>query len=69
MDIRYFEEAWLYANLKNYQFYKEKVYFLSYVVSAQKVKIEGKKIEIIKNWPELMSIHDIQMFIGFANFY
>ena len=36
---------------------------------AQAVKIEDKQIEAVKNWPEPTSVRDIQVFIGFANFY
>ena len=38
-------------------------------MSAQKVKIEDKQIEVVKNWPKPTSVYDMQMFIGFANFY
>ena len=38
-------------------------------MSAQKVKIEYKQIEVVKNWPELKSIKDIQVFLGFTIFY
>ena len=31
--------------------------------------MKDKQIEAVKNWPELTSIRDIQVFIGFANFY
>ena len=31
--------------------------------------MEAKKIEVIKEWPEPKSIQDIQVFLGFANFY
>ncbi len=31
--------------------------------------MESKRIESIKNWPEPQSIREIQIFIGFANFY
>ena len=36
---------------------------------AQEVKIKDEEIEAIKNWPKPMLIRDIQIFIGFANFY
>ena len=36
---------------------------------AQGVRIKDKQIEAIKNWLEPMSIRDIWVFIGFANFY
>ena len=28
-----------------------------------------KKIKVIKDWPKLKSVHHIQVFLGFANFY
>ena len=31
--------------------------------------MEVKKIEIVKDWPELKSVRNIQVFLGFANFY
>ena len=31
--------------------------------------MEDKKIEAVRNWPEPKSVRDIQVFIGFANFY
>ena len=36
---------------------------------AWKVKIENEQIETMKNWPAPTSVRDIQVFIGFANFY
>ena len=59
----------LFANLKKCRFYRDKVRMLGYVVSAQGVQIEDKKIEVVKNWPEPKSIRDIQVFLDFANFY
>ena len=38
-------------------------------MSAQKVQIEDEKIEAMKNWLERKSVRDIQVFLGFANFY
>ena len=31
--------------------------------------MEAKKIEVVKDWPELKSVCNIQVFLGFANFY
>ena len=59
----------LFANLKKCRFHKDKVCFLSYIVLAQKVKIEDKQIKVVKNWSKPTLIKDIQVFIGFANFY
>ena len=31
--------------------------------------MEDERIEAVRNWPEPKSIRDIQVFLGFANFY
>ena len=59
----------LFANLKKCQFHKDKICFLGYIMLAQGVKIEDKWIKTMKNWPKPTSARDIQVFIGFANFY
>ena len=59
----------LFANLKKCRFHQEEVRFLGYVVSSKGIRMENKRIEAIKQWPELQSVRDIQVFLGFANFY
>lgn len=59
----------LYANLKKCQFQKNEICFLGYVMLVQGVRLADKRIEAIINWPELKSEQDIQVFLGFANFY
>ena len=39
----------LFTNLKKFQFYKNEIRFLGYVISAYKVKIEIKQIKVINN--------------------
>ena len=31
--------------------------------------MEAEQIEVVKKWPKLKSVWDIQVFLGFANFY
>ena len=59
----------LFANLKKCCFQKDEVRFLGYVVSAQGVRIEKEQIEVVKNWPKPESMRNIQVFLGFTNFY
>lgn len=42
---------------------------MGYVVSAQRVKIEVKRIEVVENWPKIKLVKDIQMFLRFPNFH
>ena len=65
-------ELWkhgLFTNLKKYCFHQKKVYFLGYIVSSQRICMEEEKIDAVKAWPKPKSVRDIQVFIGFANFY
>ena len=59
----------LFANLKKCRFPKDKVQFLGYIFSIQGIRMEDKRIEVIKDWPKPKSMWDIQVFISFANFY
>ncbi len=59
----------LYANLKKYWFHQEEVRFLGYIVSHQGIQMEEKQIKAVRDWPEPQSVRDIQVFLGFANFY
>ena len=59
----------LFANLKKYCFHQDEVYFLKYVVLSKSISIEAKRIKVVKEWPKPKSVQDIQVFLGFANFY
>ena len=58
-----------FTNLKKCQFHQEEVQFLGYVVFSKAICIEDEKIEAVKQWLEPQSVRDIQVFLGFANFY
>ena len=59
----------LFVNLKKCRFYQDEVRFLEYVVLSKGISMEAERIEVVKNWPELKLVQDIQVFLGFANFY
>ena len=59
----------LFTNLKKCQFHKKELQFLGYIVLSQGIQMEDKRIEVVRNWPKPKSVWDIQVFIGFANFY
>ena len=59
----------LFANLKKCRFHQDEIRFLEYVVSSKSISMEVEKIEVVKEWPELKLVWDIQVFLGFANFY
>ena len=59
----------LFANLKKCRFHQDEVRFLGYVVSSKGISMEAEQIEVVRKWPEPKSVQDIQVFLGFANFY
>jgi len=59
----------LYAKMSKCEFYKDRVGFLGYVVTPEGVTMEQDRIKTISEWPTPGSIHDVRVFIGFANYY
>ncbi|CAL2257293.1 unnamed protein product [Prunus armeniaca] len=63
------QEQKLYANLKKCEFLTNKLVFLGYVVSGERIMVDSSKIEAITSWPVPKSIHDVRSFHGLASFY
>ncbi|PKU69720.1 RNA-directed DNA polymerase [Dendrobium catenatum] len=59
----------LYVNLPKCELATDTVYFLGFIVSAEGVKVDPKKIQAISEWPTPKSFFDIRSFHGLANFY
>lgn len=59
----------LVGNLKKCEFYTQKVEFLGFIVSTEGVAMDQSRVDAIAKWPLPASYHDIQVFLGFANFY
>ncbi|SOV02231.1 uncharacterized protein UDID_19150 [Ustilago sp. UG-2017a] len=62
-------QAGLYAKAEKCQFSTSQTEFLGFVVSDQGVSMDPSKTEVITNWPVLTPVHDVQVFLGFCNFY
>ena len=59
----------LFAKPEKCFFHQDEVEYLGFLVSYQGVKMDPKKVSAILDWPEPASVHDVQVFLGFANFY
>jgi hypothetical protein len=69
MVLEKLRQAGLYAKPEKCQFSVEEVAFLGYLISPHGVRMNPKKVEAVTAWPIPQSQHDIQVFLGFANFY
>jgi hypothetical protein len=59
----------LYAKLEKCEFHAQTIGFLGYIISPEGISMESDRIATITEWPAPASVHDIQVFLGFANFY
>ena len=51
------------------EFFKSEVKYLGHVVSADGIKTDPEKIEVVKNWPVPSNLHELQQYLGFVGFY
>jgi hypothetical protein len=63
------QEHELYVKLEKYEFHVQKKNFLGFIISPEGVEMDPICIATIVDWPVPKSIHDVQVFLGFANFY
>jgi len=59
----------LYAKVTKYTFDIESVDFLGFVVIPAGIVIDQSRVTTIQEWPVPTYYRDIQVFLGFANFY
>ena len=59
----------LFFKLKKCKFMTIKVEFLRFIVSSEGVSMNTCKVKIVTEWPEPTLIKEIQIFLGFMNFY
>jgi len=63
------QEAELYLKASKYEFHKEEVEFLGFIIGKNSVRMDLKKVDSITSWPVPKSVHNVWMFLGLANFY
>ena len=63
------QEHELYVKLKKCEFHVRQTRFLSFVISPEAIAMDQDRINTIVEWPVPKSQHDLQVFLGFANFY
>jgi hypothetical protein len=59
----------LYAKASKCEFHTTKVDFLGYVLTAEGVAMEQSRVDSVRDWPTPKTYREVQVFLGFANFY
>jgi len=64
-------QAELYANPKKCYFFRSEVEFLGFLVSEHGIRMDPERVKTITEWKKYppQTFRDIQIFIGFCNFY
>jgi len=67
--LRRLEENDLYVKLEKCKWKVREIDFLEVVIGPERIKMEGKKVKIVLDWPVSKSVKNIQKFLGLANYY
>jgi hypothetical protein len=59
----------LLINMKKSSFMKTELIYLGFVISADELRMDPDKVEVIKNLPSLKNIFEVRSFHGLASFY
>lgn len=59
----------LYASWKKCKFFTDEVAFLGYTVSTAGVSMDRSRVATVEDWPTPTTFREVQIFLGFANFY
>ena len=59
----------LYANLSKCEFFTQEVEFLGYIVGTAGISMDQRRVATINEWEPPKTYRELQVFLGFANFY
>jgi hypothetical protein len=57
------------AEINKCEFHSQKVEFLGYIISGDGVEMSKERSQTIQDWKPPKSVKDVQVFMGFCNFY
>jgi hypothetical protein len=67
--MRRLQQEKLLINMRKSSFMRTKLIYLGFVISANELKMDLKKVNAIKNWPPPKSVFEVRSFHGLASFY
>ena len=59
----------LYLKPEKCDFEKSEIEYLGMIIYPGEVKMDPKKVEAVKDWPTPSMLKEVQVFVGFSNFY
>jgi hypothetical protein len=67
--MRKLQQEKLLINMKKCSFMQTKLIYLGFVISANELKMDLEKVEVIKNWPSPRNVFEVRSFHGLDSFY
>jgi hypothetical protein len=67
--MRRLQQEKLLVNMKKCSFMQTELIYLGFVISANELKMDPEKVEVIRNWPSLRNVFEVRSFHGLASFY
>ncbi|KAA3480729.1 DNA/RNA polymerases superfamily protein [Gossypium australe] len=67
--LQILREKQLYAKSSKCEFWLREVTFLGHVVSAEGIRVDPRKIEVVLDWKPPKSVAEIRSFLGLAGYY
>jgi len=67
--LKKLKEHELYVSPKKCEFFKEEMDFLGLLIGKNGIKVNPKKVEVLRTWPKPSSITDLRSFIGLLQFF
>jgi hypothetical protein len=55
--------------MKKSSFLKTKLIYLGFLISANELRMDPGKVEVIKNWPSPRNIFEVRSIHGLSSFY
>ena len=63
------KEHELYVSPKKCEFFKDEMDFLGLLIGTNGIKVNPKKVDILKTWPKPESVTDLRSFLGLLQFF
>jgi hypothetical protein len=67
--MRKLQQEKLLINMKKSSFMKTEIIYLGFFISANELRMDPDKVEVIKNWPSSRNVFEVRSFHGLASFY
>ena len=63
------KENQFYAKKSKYTFGKQEVEYLGHIISKEGVKVDPRKIQVMKEWPQPKNVSKLRGFLGLTGYY